>query len=101
MTKIALIVGVGSGNSAAFARALAAENYKVVLAARNIVLHICGESKWRVLSDACAELESINNQDDSSVTSIDRKYPILSVLRRSNLHHEGGVPASIYFAHNS
>lgn len=36
MSKIALIVGAGSGNSAAFARALAAEGYRVGLAARNI-----------------------------------------------------------------
>ena len=35
MSKVALIVGAGSGNSASFARALAARDYKVVLAARN------------------------------------------------------------------
>ena len=36
MSRIALIVGVGSGNSASFARALAADGYRVVLAARNV-----------------------------------------------------------------
>ena len=36
MSRIALIVGVGSGNSASFARALSADGFQVVLAARDI-----------------------------------------------------------------
>ena len=36
MTRTALIVGAGSGNSASFARALARQGAKVALAARNI-----------------------------------------------------------------
>jgi NAD(P)-dependent dehydrogenase (short-subunit alcohol dehydrogenase family) len=36
MSKTALIVGVGSGISAAFARALTADGYRVALAARNV-----------------------------------------------------------------
>ncbi len=36
MSETALIVGAGSGLSASFARALAADGYRVLLAARNI-----------------------------------------------------------------
>jgi len=48
MSRVALIVGAGSGNSAAFARALAADGYRVVLAARNIAK----------LDALCAEIDA-------------------------------------------
>ena len=61
MSKIALIVGVGSGNSAAFARALAAENYKVVLAARNIAKleALCAEIDAHAISCDATSAESV------------------------------------------
>ena len=59
MTKIALIVGAGSGNSAAFARALAADGYQVVLAARNTAK----------LEPLCAEIGAQAIQCDA--TSVD------------------------------
>ncbi|MFZ9039116.1 MAG: SDR family NAD(P)-dependent oxidoreductase [Gammaproteobacteria bacterium] len=61
MTRIALIVGVGSGNSAAFARALAAENYKVVLAARNIAKleALCAEIDAHAISCDATSAESV------------------------------------------
>jgi len=61
MSKTALIVGVGSGNSAAFARALAAAGYKVVLAARNITK----------LEALCAEIDAhAINCDATSTESV-------------------------------
>ena len=54
MSKNALIVGAGSGNSAAVARALAADGYRVVLAARNI-----------------SNLESLSAQIDAQAVSCD------------------------------
>ncbi len=61
MSRIALIVGAGSGNSASFARALAADKYKVVLAARNI-------SKLEAL---CAQIDAVAiGCDATSVASV-------------------------------
>ena len=58
MSRIALIVGAGSGNSASFARALAADGYRVVLAARNI----------DKLGDLCAEIGAHAIQCDARST---------------------------------
>lgn len=56
MSRIALIVGAGSGNSASFARALSAAGFRVVLAARNI-------SK---LEDLCKQIGATSFQCDAS-----------------------------------
>ena len=61
MPKVALIVGAGSGNSASFARALAAENYKVVLAARNIAKleKLCTEISAHAISCDATSIDSV------------------------------------------
>lgn len=61
MSKIALVVGAGSGNSAAFARALAAEGYKVVLAARNTnkLDALCTEIDAHAISCDASSVDSV------------------------------------------
>lgn len=61
MSKIDLIVGAGSGNSAAFARALAAQRYKVVLAARNIdkLAALCAEIDAEAISCDASSVDSV------------------------------------------
>jgi NAD(P)-dependent dehydrogenase (short-subunit alcohol dehydrogenase family) len=71
MSKIALIVGAGSGNSAAFARALAADDYKVVLAARNI----------NKLESLCAEIDAHPISCDA--TSVDSVAALFESMRDS------------------
>jgi NAD(P)-dependent dehydrogenase (short-subunit alcohol dehydrogenase family) len=71
MSKNALIVGAGSGNSAAFARALAADNYRVVLAARNI-------SK---LEPLCAQIGAQAVSCDA--TSVDSVADLFTSVERS------------------
>ena len=71
MTAIALIVGAGSGNSAAFARALAADVYRVVLAARNV----------DKLESLCAEIDAVAIRCDAR--SIDSVRGLFDEMRRS------------------
>jgi len=72
MSKIALIVGAGSGNSAAFARALAAQNYKVVLAARNIskLDALCAEIDAHAISCDATSIDSVKALFDSMQQSV-------------------------------
>ena len=67
MSKIALIVGAGSGNSAAFARALAAEDYKVGLAARNIAKldALCAEIGAHAITCDATSADSVRDLFDS------------------------------------
>jgi NAD(P)-dependent dehydrogenase (short-subunit alcohol dehydrogenase family) len=63
MSEIALIVGAGSGNSAAFARALAADGYQVVLAARNLekLEPLCAEIGGQAIQCDATSVESVAN----------------------------------------
>ncbi len=67
MSKIALVVGAGSGNSAAFARALAAAGYKVVLAARDInkLDALCAEIDAHAISCDASSVDSVKALFDS------------------------------------
>lgn len=77
MSKTALIVGAGSGNSASFARALAAAGYQVILAARNI-------SK---LDSLCADTGAAAIACDA--TSVDSVHALFDTVRQA--HGPAGV----------
>jgi NAD(P)-dependent dehydrogenase (short-subunit alcohol dehydrogenase family) len=63
MSEIALIVGAGSGNSAAFARALAADGYQVVLASRNVdkLDSLCAKIGAQAIQCDATSVESVAN----------------------------------------
>ncbi len=67
MSKIALIVGAGSGNSAAFARALSAADYSVVLAARNIAKleTLCTQIDARAIACDATSVDSVSELFES------------------------------------
>ncbi len=61
MARAALIVGAGSGNSASFARALAAQGVKVVLAARNVdkLAGLAGETGGHAIACDVAQADQV------------------------------------------
>jgi NAD(P)-dependent dehydrogenase (short-subunit alcohol dehydrogenase family) len=77
MTKTALIVGVGSGISASFARLLAKHGYRVALASRELA------KLARLAADTKATTHTCDAADPASVdqlfAQIDRQFPKLDV----------------------
>ncbi|NNJ97852.1 MAG: SDR family NAD(P)-dependent oxidoreductase [Gammaproteobacteria bacterium] len=79
MSRIALIVGAGSGNSAAFARALAEQDYRVVLAARNIgkLDTLCKQIGAHAISCDAASVASVNELFESMKQDVGLAYVAL------------------------
>ena len=76
--KAALIVGTGSGISAAFARALKAEGYGVALAARNVgkLAALAGETGAVALAADATKADSVA----SLFAEVDRRFGRLDVV---------------------
>ena len=90
MSKIALIVGAGSGNSAAFARALAADGYRVVLAARNIskLDALCAQIDAQAISCDATSRDSVRDLFDSMTKSVG---PADVVLYNASAYTAGSI----------
>jgi NAD(P)-dependent dehydrogenase (short-subunit alcohol dehydrogenase family) len=78
MIKTALIVGTGSGISAAFARALAADGYRVALAARNVdkLAALAGEIGALTVAVDATDPESVARL----LAEVDRAFGRLDVV---------------------
>jgi NAD(P)-dependent dehydrogenase (short-subunit alcohol dehydrogenase family) len=86
--KTALIVGTGSGISAAFARALKAEGYGVALAARNVdkLAALAGETGAVAIAADATKADSVA----SLFAEVDRRFGRLDVVLYNASHRARG-----------
>jgi NAD(P)-dependent dehydrogenase (short-subunit alcohol dehydrogenase family) len=89
MAKVALIVGTGSGISAAFARALKADGYRLALAARNTgkLAALAAETEACLLSVDAADATSVA----ALFAELDRRFAGLDVLLYNASHRSRGA----------